>query len=147
MWEERRYLKLYPSVQLWELRSHNSSPSESCAKLPIVNLAEETKMVAKEFFFEAYKQAIDGNCSIHINGNILLYDYIVPSGKAETSIPKVLEFIAELQIGRKGMEAKEEFYLELEEIDECMDQDRDLGGEDHREALNEEALQNIALDD
>lgn len=51
------------------------------------------------------------------------------------------------------MEAKEEFYQELEEIGENEmdgDQDIDLGGENRvtdEEALNEDAMQNIMLDD
>lgn len=61
--------------------------------------------------------------------------------------------MARLQVGRQGMEAKEEFYQELEEIGENEmdgDQDIDLGGENRvtdEEALNEDAMQNIMLDD
>lgn len=77
--------------------------------------------------------------------------------KSETRVPKMLEFLVGLQVGRQGMEAKEEFYQELEEIgendmeaDQDQDQDQDMG-ENYRvtdeNALNEDAMQNIILDD
>lgn len=89
IWEERKYLKLYPSVQLWELHTHNPVLSEPCSKLPLINLVKETKAAAKTFFTEAYEQAVAEKCSIHIEGNIMLYDYVASIEKSETRIPKM----------------------------------------------------------
>lgn len=56
IWEERHYLKLFPSVQLWELRRENHIPSDPYDNLPILDLTKEFHLAAKEFFHEAYAQ-------------------------------------------------------------------------------------------
>lgn len=80
--------------------SQNDIPSEVCENLPILELEEETKKAAKEFFSEAYQQALSGSHSIQIENNILFYDYIGIFENSEVRIPKVLEFLASLQLGK-----------------------------------------------
>lgn len=142
--EERQYLKLYPSVQLWELHAQNYIPTDPCEKLPILDLDKEIHQVAKDFFTETYTQGTSSVHSVHIDGNILFYDYISAFDSPEIKVPKVLEFLAGLQLGKKGMKVKEEFYTELDAKGDNMEEEDRNQGDD---ALDEDALQNIALDD
>lgn len=76
IWEERKYLKFYSSIQLWKMHSHNPIPSNSCTQLPVLDLNKETMKAAKEFFNEAYNQALSDFCTTTIEGNILFFDYL-----------------------------------------------------------------------
>lgn len=107
----------------------------------------EIKKAAKEFFSEAYQQGISGVHSVQIEGNILLYDYLGAFENSEVRIPKILEFLASLQLGKQGMLAKEEFYQELEN-----NEDQDMGEPAEDEGNNnggfddDDALQNLMTD-
>lgn len=78
--------------------------------------------------------------SVKIDNNLLLYDCIGTFEDSEIRVPKVIEFLANLQLGKQGSKAKDEFYADLERID-----DEDLAGEDNnqddiREDMDEETL-------
>lgn len=125
---------------IWELHGHNYIPSEVCENLPVLDLEAETKKATKEFFQEANQKALTEAHSVKIDNNLLLYDYIGTFEDSEIRIPKVIEFLANLQLGKQGSKAKDEFYADLEWID-----DEDLAGEDNnqddiREDMDEETL-------
>lgn len=143
IWEKRKYIKLYPSVQIWELHSYNLLPAQVVGRHSFqdFDIIKESKDATKEFFKVTYETANSGVHSIIEGKTEILYDYISAFEDLDTRINKVLQFLESLSLGRIGSEAKTNFFEGAAE-DPLPNEERDADAE-----LDDDTMANLVLDD
>lgn len=91
IWKERKYIKLYSSIQLWELHPNNLQLAHGFGKYSKQDfvLENEATYAAKEFFQVAYEEALSGAYSIYEGKIVLFYDYLSAFEASEEKAQKV----------------------------------------------------------
>jgi hypothetical protein len=123
IWEERQYIKLFPSIQLWALHRVTENPDHSFIKFQKKDFYEEKERLqaAKEFFLKAGRISQYESHSIYEGKTILFLDTL-SFQPSEPKVNKVRDFLQSLSIGRIGTMAQEEFFedeeLEMAQNDE-----------------------------
>lgn len=119
IWEERKFVKLYPSIQMWELHSYNPLPVHGFGRpeKEKIDFPEEAKLAAYELFKVVYETTIIGAHSIEEGQMVLLFEYLSDFENSEIKIQKVMSFIESLSLERIGSKATEGFLLNLQEAE------------------------------
>lgn len=114
IWEERKYIKLFPSVQLWKLSKVTSTPDHDYRKFDKKTFLEERERLhaARAFFKKANFIGTSTTSFVHEGKTIIFVDTL----QDRTTPNTVSEFIETIQLGRIGGMEQEQFFEDLEFI-------------------------------
>lgn len=137
IWEEKNYLKLHSSFQVWELHANNPHNAHGFGKYQKQDFVyeDQARYAAKKFFTEASNDSLSRAHSVYEGTTVLFYDYLSTFESTKEKVRKVFQFLNSLNLGRIGSQARQEF---LDEQDELMDDRSDNN-------IDEEILANIEI--
>jgi hypothetical protein len=142
IWEERQYIKLYPSVQLWILHRITDNPDLQFVKFQKKDFLEdkERRLAAKEFFDKAGRIAQYTSHTVYEGKTVLFLDTLnFHPGTKKTN--NVKEFLETIHLGRTGSMAQEDFLTD-EELRLAQENENDGG-----HSTDSEMLANLEIGD
>ncbi|KAJ6852187.1 hypothetical protein M6B38_254440 [Iris pallida] len=110
IWEERRYIKSFPSYQIWELHRLEGDPGLQFSPFKKENFheAKERYDAAREFFIEAQKLH-QSSATLSCSGKVILANYLCSMLEDdETEYTLLQKFLTNMNIGPVGQQAKDD---------------------------------------
>ncbi|KAG0453878.1 hypothetical protein HPP92_025182 [Vanilla planifolia] len=133
VWEEREYINLYSSIQLWILGKDSDPPRLEPFQQSLFNEEQIRRQAAKDFF-----QKIDFGSKylakkVTFGKTVYLIDTLAPElEQQETRERKMKRFLQSIKLGKIGLEEKRNYFFKNENLSDI----EDNVDEDTMEALN-----------